>query len=115
MTYLFTKQGCSACESIKENVDLPSVKGLTVLNLDGGELSGTRYAGLLRVRHFGREASPHTGFRFPGGNTRASEYNKIPERALRLKKRSVYAAMAGEASANPPSNPPLVKGGLGVF
>ncbi len=35
MTYLFTKQGCSACESIRENVDLPSVKGLTVLNLDG--------------------------------------------------------------------------------
>ena len=35
MTYLFTRQGCSACESIKENVDLPSVKGLTVMNLDG--------------------------------------------------------------------------------
>ena len=35
MTYLFTKQGCTACESIRENVDLPSVKGLKVLKLDG--------------------------------------------------------------------------------
>lgn len=35
MTYLFTKKGCTACETIKNTVDLDSKKSLRVLTLDG--------------------------------------------------------------------------------
>ncbi len=35
MTYLFTKQGCSACDSVKQTVDLKSVRDLRVFTLDG--------------------------------------------------------------------------------
>jgi hypothetical protein len=35
MTYLFTKKGCGACETIKSTVDLDSKKSVRVLTLDG--------------------------------------------------------------------------------
>lgn len=35
MTYLFTKKGCTACETIKNTVDLDSKKSVRVLTLDG--------------------------------------------------------------------------------
>lgn len=34
MTYLFTKKGCTACDKIKDEVDLDAKKSLRVLTLD---------------------------------------------------------------------------------
>lgn len=34
MTYLFTKQGCGDCETVKTNVNLKAVENLTVMQLD---------------------------------------------------------------------------------
>ncbi len=34
MTYLFTKQGCGDCETVKSNVNLKAVENLTVMQLD---------------------------------------------------------------------------------
>jgi len=35
MTYLFTKKGCEKCDWIKTNMDLESIEGLRVMQLDG--------------------------------------------------------------------------------
>lgn len=34
MTYLFTKQGCGKCDWVKSHVDLQSLNGVTVMQLD---------------------------------------------------------------------------------
>ncbi len=34
MTYLFTKEGCGKCDWVKANVDLGSMKDLTVMTLN---------------------------------------------------------------------------------
>ncbi len=34
MTYLFTKQGCGECETVKKHVNLEKIKELEVMQLD---------------------------------------------------------------------------------
>ena len=34
MTYLFTKEGCGKCDWVKTNVDLESMKDVTVMSLN---------------------------------------------------------------------------------
>ena len=35
MTYLFTKDGCGKCDWRKSNMDLKSMKNVTIMQLDG--------------------------------------------------------------------------------
>lgn len=37
MTVLFTKQGCGKCDWVKKNINLDSIDGLKVLQLDGDD------------------------------------------------------------------------------
>ncbi|MDQ1240283.1 MAG: hypothetical protein QG577_2469 [Thermodesulfobacteriota bacterium] len=34
MTYLFTKEGCGKCDWVKQNINLSSITGLKVMQLD---------------------------------------------------------------------------------
>ena len=49
MTYLFTKEGCGKCDWVKTNVDLESMKDVTVMITEPGRPGSSCSTRILRV------------------------------------------------------------------
>ena len=89
MTYLFTKEGCGKCDWVKTNVDLESMKDVTVMSLNRDDPEALALLAYYECVTLSEKKLPILVSDSERGNYRRRKHQKFSEGTLRLSCRIV--------------------------